>query len=259
MSVGAPAAILSSRLRAGEKLFMSWCGMNDPAAAEASVRENFDAALIDMQHGMVDFSTAVQAIALVGLAGKPAIVRVPVGDFANASRMLDSGAAAIIAPMINSAADAKKFASFAKFPPIGERSWGPQRATALAGHDGAAYLKAANDIHLAIAMIETREALAALDSILDTPGIDGVFVGPSDLSIALTNGATVDAQHPEVEKALDHIAARCKAKNKVAGLFCMTGARAKEMSARGFNLCSISVDSVMMRIGARMELKAARG
>jgi 4-hydroxy-2-oxoheptanedioate aldolase len=161
--------------------------------------------------------------------------------------------------MINSAADAKRFASFVKFPPIGERSWGPQRATALAGRDGVAYLKGANDIHLAIAMIETREALAALDSILDTPGIDGVFVGPSDLSIALTNGATVDAQHPEVEKALDHIAARCKAKGKIAGVFCMTGARAKEMSARGFSLCSVSVDSVMLRLGARMELKAARG
>ncbi len=259
MSLGAPAANLSSRLRAGEKLFMSWCGMNDAAAAEASARENFDAALIDMQHGMVDFMTAVHSIALVGLAGKPTLVRVPVGDFATASRMLDAGAAGIVAPMINSAADAKKFASFAKFPPIGERSWGPQRAGALAGVDGVAYLKQANDIHVAIAMIETREALAALDSILDTPGIDGVFVGPSDLSIALTNGATVDAQHPEVEKALDHIAARCKAKGKTAGLFCMTGARAKEMAARGFNLCSVSTDGVMMRLGARMELKAARG
>lgn len=259
MSSGAPAAILSSRLRAGEKLFMSWCGFNEASAAEASAREGFDAALVDMQHGMVDFTNTVQAIALVGLVGKPTLVRVPVGDFATASRMLDAGAAGIVAPMINSAADAKKFASFVKFPPVGERSWGPQRAGALAGVDGAAYLQQANDIHVAIAMIETREALAALDAILDTPGIDGVFVGPSDLSIALTNGATVDAQHPEVEKALDHISARCKAKNKIAGLFCMTGARAKEMSARGFNLCSVSTDGVMMRLGARLELKAARG
>ena len=112
---------------------------------------------------------------------------------------------------------------------------------------------------MAIAMIETREALAALDSILDTPGIDGVFVGPSDLSIALTKGATVDAHHPEVDRALDHIAARCKAKNKVAGAFCMTGKRANELAKRGFGLCSVSTDGMMLRIGARAELKAARG
>lgn len=259
MTASAPLAPLSRRLRAGETIFMSWCGANDASIAEATAREDFDAALIDMQHGIVDFSTTVQAIALVGLAGKPAIARIPVGDFATASRLLDAGAAAIVAPMINSEADAKNFASFTKFPPVGERSWGPHRAFSLAGLDGEAYFRQANDLQLAIAMIETREALAALDEILDTPGIDGVFVGPSDLSIALTNGATVDAQHPEVEKALDHISARCRAKQKIAGLFCMTGARAKEMSARGFNLCSVSTDGVMMRLGARMELKAARG
>ncbi len=259
MTTGAPLALLSGRLRAGESLYMSWCGMNDSSVAEASARENFDAALVDMQHGMVDFTTAVRAIALVGLAGKPALARIPVGDFATASRLLDAGAAGIVAPMINSAEDARRFASFVKFPPIGERSWGPQRALALSGLEGAAYFRQANDLHVALAMIETRDALAALDSILDTPGIDGVFVGPSDLSIALTGGATVDAHHPDVDAALGHIAASCRTRGKIAGLFCITGKRAKEMSARGFNLCSVSTDGAMMRLGARAELAAARG
>lgn len=259
MTAGAPLALLSGRLRAGESLFMSWCGLNDASLAEATAREDFDAVLLDMQHGAIDFTTTIEAIALTGLAGKPAIARIPVGDFATASRLLDAGAAAIVAPMINSAADAKRFASFVKFPPVGERSWGPSRAQALSGAEGVDYFHKANDMHLAIAMIETRAALDALDSILDTPGIDGVFVGPSDLSIALTNGATVDAQHAEVEKALEHIAARCKAKGKIAGLFCMTGKRAKEMAARGFQLCSVSTDGVMLRIGARAEIRAARG
>lgn len=259
MTASAPLAHLSRRLRAGETMFMSWCGTNDAAIAEATAREDFDAALIDMQHGSVDFTTTVQAIALVGLAGKPAIARIPVGDFATASRLLDAGAAAIVAPMINCEADARRFASFTKFPPVGDRSWGPHRAFALAGHEGAAYFHQANDMHLSIAMIETREALDALDAILDVPGIDGVFVGPSDLSIALTKGAAVDAGHPEVDKALDHIAARCKSRGKVAGAFCMTGKRAKEVAAKGFRLCSISTDGMMMRLGARLELKAARG
>lgn len=259
MTASAPLAHLARRLRAGETVLMSWCGLNDASLAEATLREGFDAALLDMQHGAIDFTTTVEAIALAGLAGKPAIARIPVGDFASASRLLDAGAAAIVAPMINSAADARAFAGFAKFPPVGERSWGPHRAQALAGLEGADYFHAANQMHMAIAMIETREALAALDSILDTPGIDGVFVGPSDLSIALTNGATVDAHHPEVDRALDHIAARCKAKNKVAGAFCMTGKRANELAKRGFGLCSVSTDGMMLRIGARAELKAARG
>ena len=259
MTAGAPLAQLSGRLRAGEKVFMSWCGSNDTMPAEVTAREGYDAVLVDMQHGVIDFATAVDAIALVALAGKPALARIPVGDFATASRLLDVGAAAIVAPMINSAEDAKKFASFAKFPPVGERSWGPSRAFAIAGEEGGDYFAKANGMQLAIAMIETRAALDALDAILDTPGIDGVFVGPSDLSIALTNGAGVDAEHPEVEKALDHIAARCKAKGKVAGVFCMTGKRAHVMSKRGFNLCSVSTDSVMMRLATRSELKAARG
>ena len=259
MTASAPLAHLSRRLRAGETIFMSWCGVNDAAIAETTAREDFDAALIDMQHGSVDFTTTVQAIALVGLAGKPAIARIPVGDFATASRLLDAGAAAIVAPMINSEADAKRFSGFTKFPPVGERSWGPHRAFSLASLDGEAYFRQAYDLQLAIAMIETREALDALDSILDVPGIDGVFVGPSDLSIALTKGAVVDAAHPEVDKALDHIAARCKAKGKVAGAFCMTGKRAREVAAKGFRLCSISTDGMMMRLGARLELKAARG
>ena len=258
MTASAPLALLARRLRAGDTIFMSWCGVNDASIAEATAREDFDAALIDMQHGAVDLTTTIQAIALVGLAGKPAIARIPVGDFASASRLPDAAAAAIVAPMLHAVAAAKKFASFAKFPPVGDRSWGPYRAFPLAGLDGEAYFHAANDMHLAIAMIETREALDALDSILDVPGIDGVFVGPSDLSIALTRGAVVDAGHPEVDKALDHIAARCKAKGKVAGAFCMTGKRAKEVAAKGFRLCSISTDGMMLRLGARLELKAAR-
>ena len=107
-------------------------------------------------------------------------------------------------------------------------------------------------------MRETGEGKDGLEDILDVTGREGVFVGPSDLSIALTKGAVVDAGHPEVDKALDHIAARCKAKGKVAGAFCMTGKRAKEVAAKGFRLCSISTDGMMMRLGARLELKAAR-
>ena len=258
MNASAPLPVLAQRLRAGETLFMSWCGIPDPSIPEDLVREGFDASLLDMQHGAITVESAISGIAHVGLAGHPALVRIPVGEFATASRMLDAGAAGIVAPMINSVADARQLAAFTKFPPLGERSWGPRRALALANVTSDEYFVQANAMHLTIAMIETREALAALDDILGVPGIDGVLVGPSDLSITLSGGAGVNAQHPLVEAALDHIAARCAALGKVACAFCMTGARGNALAKRGFRLMSLSTDSALLRIGAKMELADAR-
>jgi 4-hydroxy-2-oxoheptanedioate aldolase len=172
------------------------------------MRDGFDTAIIDMQHGLHTTQSAILAIGAAAVAGKAVFVRPPVGDFPAASRMLDAGAVGIVAPMINTIEDARKLAAYTKYPPLGERSWGPYRATGLTGLDGVAYLKAANDITLTIAMIETREALGILDDILAVPGIDGVFVGPSDLSIALTRGETVDQFHPEVDAALTYVELR---------------------------------------------------
>ena len=252
------AAAFAKRVRSGPPVFSAWCGIPDPLVPEIMVREGFDCAVLDMQHGAVDYTVAVQGIASLALAGKPAIVRVPVGEFATASRILDAGAAAIIAPMVNSVADARQFVAFTKFPPLGERSWGPHKALALTGLSPLDYLAQANDFTLTIAMIETRAALAALDDILAVPGIDGVLVGPSDLSIALTNGATVNQLHPDVDKALDHIVARTKAHKKFACAFCIDGKRAAEVAAKGYQLLSIGTDNLLLRAGSRMALDAAK-
>ena len=109
-----------------------------------------------------------------------------------------------------------------------------------------------------VAMIETREALDAVDEIVATPGIDGIFVGPSDLSIALSGGGIVDPHGAEVEAALTKIVAAAKVHGKFAGLFCFDGARAKAARARGFALCSIASDLLLLRSAARAELAAAR-
>jgi 4-hydroxy-2-oxoheptanedioate aldolase len=249
---------LASALRAGG-VFSAWVGINDPQIAEALAREDFDAVTLDMQHGSVDLVGAARAILSVALAGKPSVVRVGVGDFAAASRMADAGAAAVIAPMINSVADAQAFADAMKFPPLGRRSWGPRACGPLSGYVGPAYLHEANAITLSIAMIETREALEAVEDILAVPGIDGVFVGPSDLSIALANGGTVDPRGPAVEAALTRIVAAAQAKGKFVGLFCFDGAQAKAMRARGIAFTSISTDALLLRAAARAELDKARG
>jgi 4-hydroxy-2-oxoheptanedioate aldolase len=253
-----PIFSFAEKVRSGHCQFCAWIGFADGAIAEQMAADGFDAVMLDMQHGALDLSASHRGIAHAALAGKPAIVRIPVGDFATASRLLDMGAAAIIAPMINSKADAQAFADFTKFPPIGARSWGPRRVLALTGMGADAYFREANRQHLSIAMIETREAMAALDDILGLAGIDGVFVGPSDLSIALSGGTGVNPMLPEVDAALDEICRKAKAHGKFAAAFCFDGARAKALRLRGYALCSVSTDSLLLRQASKAELAAAR-
>jgi len=158
--------MLSDRLAGGGQVLCAWVTMNEPAVAEALAREAFDAVVLDMQHGAVDFDGATRSILRVALAGKPTIARVPIGGFALASQLMDSGACGILAPMIDSGEDARRLVESVKFPPLGQRSWGPRAALPLSGLDAPTYLRAANAMTQAIAMIETRAALDALDGIL---------------------------------------------------------------------------------------------
>src|SRR5205085_6384777 len=155
-----------------------------------------------------DTASIVAGVAHVRQSGAAPIVRIPVGEFASVSRALDFGAEGIIAPMINSAADARAYVSFAKFPPLGERSWGPHRATTLANMpDQKVYLREANELTVTFAMIETQTALDNVEAIAATPGIDALFLGPSDLSIALSKGGTIDPLGAEIDRAIDRITA----------------------------------------------------
>jgi 4-hydroxy-2-oxoheptanedioate aldolase len=258
MIEGGIIATLARRIKDGDCLFAAWVGINDPAVPELLARDGYDTIVLDMQHGAIDLTGALRGTGSVALAGKPAIVRIPVGDFATASRVIDAGAAAVIAPMINNGADARRFANFMKYPPIGQRSWGPRAALIHSGYEPPDYLRHANATTLAIAMVETPEAIAALDEILETPGIDGVFVGPSDLSLTLNAGALVDAHGADVDALLTKVVARAKAHGKFASAFCIDGARANHLASRGFSLCSVSTDQTLMRIATRQELAKAR-
>ena len=251
-------AKLAALLKPNGRALCAWTSMYEPAIAELLAREDFDAVVLDMQHGALDFAGASRAILSVALAGKPAIVRVPVGDLALASRLLDAGASGIVAPMINSVDDARRFVEFTKFPPLGERSWGPRAALTLSGLEGSGYLGAANAMTQSIAMIETRAALAELDDILAVEGVDGVLIGPSDLSITLSEGRKVEPRGGDVFNEIPRIVARAKAHGKYAGMVCPDGADAHAMLALGFRLCSVSSDLLLLRKAARAELAAAR-
>lgn len=248
-----------ARLTSGPACFAAWCGMREPQVLETILREGYDCAILDWQHGFHDFQSIETGIIAANGLKKPALVRIGVGDFAEGARFLDWGAAGIIAPMINSVEDAKTFADFVKYPPMGGRSWGPPRAAAAFGFSNAEQLERANQATLAIAMIETHEAMNALEDILAEPGIDGVFVGPSDLSIALSRGAHVDLTHPDVDAALTLIARKARAAGKIASAFCPDGARGAELANRGYTLLSLGTDGSMLRNAARAEIAKARG
>lgn len=251
------AFALATRLRAGGHATIAWVGNPEPLVAEAIARSAFDAVTLDMQHGLADTASVMRGITAVAGAGKPSIVRVPVGDFAMASRALDFGASGVIAPMINTVADARAFADFMKYPPLGRRSWGPTRAMTLAGVDDAQhYLKSANAGTLALAMIETREALDNLEAILDVEGIDGVFIGPSDLSLTLSSGAFVDQHHPIIDEPVRRVVAAASARGKIAAIFGGAPERARAMRDLGFRLVSLGIDPAYTVLGCDTMLKA---
>jgi 4-hydroxy-2-oxoheptanedioate aldolase len=246
---------LARRLRAGEVVYSAWCGLPYPNVAETIAREGFTAVTLDQQHGLWDTASTMQAIGAVHLAGSAPLVRVPLGQNAMVSRAFDFGAEGVIAPMINSAADARAFAAAAKYPPIGERSLGAHRAAALAGFpDQRPYLVTANQDTIAFAMIETRAALDNVDAIVNTPGIDGLFIGPSDLSYSLTNGAVLDAHSAEVEKGLEIVLTACKNAGKIAGLYCIDAARAAAKAKAGFKFLTVGSDLAFLRAGTAAQL-----
>jgi 4-hydroxy-2-oxoheptanedioate aldolase len=249
---------LAQRLRAGEIVHTGWCGLGVPIVAELIARAGFPAVTLDQQHGLYTMDSTAAGIAAVHMAGAAPVVRVPLGDFAVASRVLDFGAQGVIAPMINTADDARRFVAAAKFPPLGERSSGPLRALMLYGMELTDYVAQANEATVTLAMIETREALRNLDAILATPGIDAAFIGPSDLSLALSDGKTLDPHSREVDAAVSDIGAAAKKAGKIAGAYTANAERANELAARGFRFLAVASDTAFVRAGIDAAWKALK-
>jgi 4-hydroxy-2-oxoheptanedioate aldolase len=251
---------LAQALRAGETVFLGWVGTPDALVIETIARSKFGAVNLDMQHGWHSPESILNGIRAIVIAGKPAVVRIPVGDFAFASRALDMGAEAIIAPMINTVADAQALVDATKYPPIGKRSWGPGRAMTLAGiASGPEYLAWTREHVLTFAMIETVEAISNLDAILAVPGIDGVFVGPSDLSLTLSQGGLIDSLSPTIHSAVREIRAAAKAKGKLTSMFSANAAHARAIAAEGYQLIAIGTDNQYLTKGCNDLVDAATG
>ena len=245
------------RLREEPLHLSSFLQFPDPNLVEALARTSLQSLVLDMQHGMFDEHAILGSVAAAALEGKACLVRVPVDAGGLASRVLDFGAAGVICPMVNTRRDAERLVGYTKFPPVGSRSWGPRRALPISGLAGPDYLAKANELIVTFAMIETREALDNLDEILSVAGVDGVFVGPMDLSVSLSDGKALDSS--DVGQAVEHVAARAKAQGKIAGIFATSAELATRYAGSGYRFIGLMQEAMFMVAGANAAVAQVRG
>ena len=239
---------LRKRLSGPEPVLFSWMTLAGAGLAAQMARLPIEGVCLDLQHGMIGFSDAVPMMAAINAAGRPAIVRCRWNDPGLVGQALDAGAAAVIAPMVNSRAEAEGLVRAAKYPPMGGRSWGgPVPASGLGRGE---YLAQANRLTMVFAMIETDIALNRVEEIAATPGLDGLFVGPSDLSITLSKGRGVDKTGPGTIAAMERIAAAARANRLVAGSFGPDADVVRVYSKLGYRFLAAGIDSDLLQAGA---------
>ena len=239
----------------GGAIINGWLAIPTGFSAETMAHQGWDSLTIDMQHGVVDYQAAVNMLTAISTTQTVPVVRVPWLEPGILMKMLDAGAYALICPMVNTREDAERLVAATHYPPMGNRSMGPIRATLYGGAD---YQPKANETIVVFAMIETRQALDNLDAILSVPGLDAVYIGPADLSLALGCTPQFDDVEPPVAAAIDHILARAKAHGVVAGIHNGTPEAALKRIAKGFQFVTIASDARLMAAGSQQVLAKMR-
>ena len=248
--------LLSEAWAAGRRTANGWLSIPSSFAAEVMAHQGWDSLTIDLQHGVLDYQTAVGMLQAISTTATVPMVRVPWLDPGIVMKMLDAGSYGIICPMVNNRDEAELFVRACRYPPRGNRSMGPIRATLYAGDD---YARHANDTVLALAMIETAAALDDLEAILATPGLDGIYVGPSDLGAALGCPPILDPEEPKVVAAIEHVLTAAKRAGLSAGIHTGTPAYARRMHELGFDFVSLASDSRLLALKSRESLAEIRG
>jgi len=240
---------------AGGAALNGWLAIPNSFSAETMAHQGWDSLTIDMQHGVVDYQAALGMLTAISTTAVVPVVRVPWLDPGIIMKMLDAGAYGVICPMVNTREDAEKLVAATRYPPLGSRSFGPIRALLYAGAD---YPTQANASVIAFAMIETRQALDNLDQILSVPGLDAVYIGPADLSLALGCTPKFDQDEQPVLEAIEHILTRAKAHGVVAGIHNATPEYALKMIAKGFQFVTVGSDARLMAAGAQQAVSKLR-
>ena len=244
---------LKELFKSGNPIINSWLSVPSSFSAEVMANQGWDSLTIDMQHGLIDYPNAVNMLQAISTTETTPMARVNWNEPGQIMKILDAGCYGIICPMVSNKKEAEKFIQACQYPPKGYRSFGPIRATIYGGND---YAKNANDEILKLAMIETKEALNKLDEILDTPNLDGIYIGPADLSLAV--GEEPGFDKPESTKAYKEILKildAAKKRNLLAGIHNGTPEYAQKMTDKGFNLVTVGSDSRYITSGAKYDLE----
>jgi 4-hydroxy-2-oxoheptanedioate aldolase len=232
-----------------------WCMIPSAFAAEIVSASGCDWLCIDLQHGLIGNEHMRVMVQAAAIRATPVLVRVPWNEPASIMQALDAGADGVIVPMINTSDEARRAVAASRYPPLGHRSWGPLRsAMAQPGFDPSH----GNEQTVCLVMIETDQAVANLDSILDVPGVDGVVVGPNDLAISHSGsneGAGTSATDVEM---INRIAAGCRQRGLAAGISCSSGADARRWEETGYTLLALPSDGSLIGEGMAAVLAAAR-
>ena len=242
----------------GKPVLNGWLSIGNAFTAEIMAQQGYDAVTVDLQHGFVGYETATTMLQAMRASGVTPMVRVPWLAAGDIMKALDAGALGIICPMINSRAEAEQLVSWMRYPPHGTRSFGPTRAVFAHGAD---YGQKADAEVLCFAMIETADGMKNLKEIVATPGLDGVYIGPADLTLSLTGRkypTGFDREEPEMVDAIKTILSEAHAAGIRACLHCGAAAYAAKAIGWGFDLVTLLNDVRLLAAAAQANVAATR-
>ncbi|MBY6350425.1 HpcH/HpaI aldolase family protein [Rhodococcoides corynebacterioides] len=245
------------RLRAREQVLGYWSVIDSPVSTEWLAHLGWDYLCLDLQHGLIGYDGMLRGLTAVDAARGPAgLVRVEANDRTYIGKALDAGARGVIVPLIDTADDAALAVSYSRYPPVGVRSYGPMRSQLRVGPLPAD----ADDAVVVLAMIETPEGLQNVESICAVPGLDGIYVGPSDLRIAVGGSSPADSSVDEVfDAALVRIADAAAAAGIACGIHTPSGEVAARRLTQGFTFATVASDLTHLKAASEAHLAAARG
>jgi 4-hydroxy-2-oxoheptanedioate aldolase len=238
-----------SALRASRRQIGFWLSLGDAYAAEVCATAGFDWLVIDGEHTPNDVRSILAQLQAVAAYPSHAVVRPPIGETYRIKQLLDIGARTLLIPMVDTPEQARALVAATRYPPQGIRGVGSRMARASRFNAQPDYLAHANDGVCLLVQVETAEGLNNLDAIAATEGVDGVFIGPSDLSAAL--GHLGDSAHPEVQAAIKHAFDRIRAAGKPAGVMSLNAAECDRYLEWGATFVAVGGDVAMLSDGAR--------
>ncbi|MGE3342179.1 MAG: HpcH/HpaI aldolase/citrate lyase family protein [Vicinamibacterales bacterium] len=248
---------LKRALRNRERVIGGWLMFGHTGIAEIMVQAGFDWITIDLEHSVIGIETVQSLVQVIDLAGGCPLVRVTSNDADLIKRVMDAGAHGVIVPMVNSASEAHRAVAAVKYPPDGARGVGLGRAHAYgARFDG--YFSSANRESIVILQIEHRDAVLALESIVEVPGVDGIIVGPYDLSCSIGQPGKFD--HPDVLAAERRIVEVAAARGVAAGLHVVTPSPegVKRAWERGYSFAAYGADMLFLTWSCRAAMETLR-